>query len=76
MAERSKRLSISVRPEVYDRIAHAAELVGLSINAWAAYTLGQASRTHEALEAKLTDQMAEVLRSVISEGVDDGDSTP
>jgi LmbE family N-acetylglucosaminyl deacetylase len=70
-AARSARLSVALTPEMYDRINAMAAEVGLSANAWAAFTLGNAARSQEALRARLTDETASIMNKVINEGLRD-----
>lgn len=69
---RSKRLSVSVREDTYERIVRAADDVGLSVGAWCAYTLAQAASSHASLRDKMTDEMVALMARAIAEGEQDG----
>lgn len=64
---RSKRITFSVTPEMYDRIAAEAALSGVSINAWIAVTLGtlvrNTSESRERVIAAAEVAFAEAIAS-------------
>jgi len=70
--KRSRRVSVQLRPEVYDRVKAAADDVGLSVNAWIAYTLGSAAMSHAALREKMTDGMVALMREAVTEAETNG----
>lgn len=69
---RSKRISVALRPEVYERVKAAADDVGLSVNAWVAYTIGSAAMSHAALREKMTDGMVALMREAVTEAETNG----
>ena len=71
--KRSKRISISLRPEVYLRIKQAADEMGLSVNAWCAYTLGSAASSHAEMRSKMSDEMVRLMAAAVAEGVASGE---
>lgn len=73
---RSKRVTVGLRPEVYDRIKQAADEMGLSVNAWCAYTLGSAAASHAEMRSKMSDEMVRLMAAAIAEGVASGELEP
>lgn len=71
--EQTKRLNIRLTETSYDRISAAAIDMGLSVNAWAAYTLANAAASQASMRAKMTDGMVELLKQAIAEGVESGE---
>lgn len=62
---RDKRFTISVTPDAYDVIKHAAQDAGLSVSAWSAITLTQtanhATRSYEALLEAAKQSIRELI---------------
>jgi hypothetical protein len=69
---RSKRVTVSLSIPTYERIKASADDVGLSVNAWCAYTLGTAAASQVQMREKMSDEMVRLLAQVIAEGVEDG----
>ena len=77
MAKRSVKVTVSVRPELYESIKAAADSVGLSVSSWAAFTLGSAasqmSMSREVLESAAVQALMRSLNE-IEAGVEHGES--
>lgn len=75
MAERSTRsvrFTVAVTPEVMDAIKAVAGRIGVSANVWAAFTLGSAVASHQALEERMSDEVAEMFTRMMAEAAEQG----
>lgn len=66
--KRTRRMSVSVSESAYAKIQAAAEDVGMSVNGWAAFTLGSAAASQATMRAKMSDGMVALLQKAIEEG--------
>jgi len=63
---RTARLSVSLEPEMLDKIRSKAREVGISPNAWMAIRLGEAVRAQDKVSAAMS-AMGHDLASMIAE---------
>lgn len=64
---RSKRITFSVTPEIYDEIIAAAEYAGVSVNAWIAVKVGGTARLENAARNQMMAQGLAVVSQAMAE---------